>query len=104
MGVGELAKDEGMLFVYDSEEDRQFYMKNTLIPLDIIGINADMEITSITEGEPNDETLLTIPNAKYVLELNQNSHTRIGWEVEFLDDLDSVEKGKMMVLDQDGNV
>lgn len=104
MGVEELPKDEGMLFVYDDEEDRQFYMKNTLIPLDIIGINEDMEITSIVEGKPNDETLLTIPDAKYVLELNKDSHTRVGWEVEFIDDFDSVEKGKMMVLDQDGNV
>jgi uncharacterized membrane protein (UPF0127 family) len=79
-------------------------MKNTLISLDIIGINEDMEITSIVEGNPNDETLLTIPDAKYVLELNKDSHTRVGWEVEFIDDFDSVEKGKMMVLDQDGNV
>ena len=28
--------DQGMLFIYDNEAQRAFYMKNTYIPLDII--------------------------------------------------------------------
>jgi len=34
MGVEHLAPDEGMLFVWDKEDTREMWMKDTLIPLD----------------------------------------------------------------------
>jgi len=40
-GVKELPKDEGMLFVYDPPQEVTMWMKDTLIPLDIIFINDD---------------------------------------------------------------
>lgn len=38
---------QGMLFIFPVEEKQGFYMKNTLIPLDIIFINAKKEIIKI---------------------------------------------------------
>ncbi len=42
-----LAQDEGMLFIFDEERQHSFWMKNTLIPLDIIWISADKKIVDI---------------------------------------------------------
>ena len=47
-----LAPDAGMLFVFEQEGVYPFWMKNTLIPLDIIWINAGREIVSISEETP----------------------------------------------------
>jgi uncharacterized ACR, COG1430 len=41
MGVKELPSNEGMIFYYDEPDTRYMWMKNTLIPLDIIYINED---------------------------------------------------------------
>jgi uncharacterized membrane protein (UPF0127 family) len=57
-GVEHLEENEGMLFIYDSEEERSFWMKDTLIPLDIIGINDEYEDTSVNKGIPNNEELI----------------------------------------------
>ena len=40
MGVKKLAADRGMLFVWKDVASREFYMKDTLIPLDLISIRA----------------------------------------------------------------
>src|SRR5690606_18293913 len=37
----ELADDGGMLFVFPDEQHRAFWMKNTLVPLDMVFIRAD---------------------------------------------------------------
>jgi hypothetical protein len=37
----------GMLFVFDDETDRSFWMKNTIIPLDIIFIGGDGTIVGV---------------------------------------------------------
>ncbi len=42
-----LAPDRGMLFPYDAPQPASFWMKNTLIPLDIIFIRADGTIARI---------------------------------------------------------
>ena len=63
---------QGMLFVFDEEDYRGFYMKNTLISLDIIYIDATGKMVSFAEqATPMDETTLAsqVP-AMYVLELN----------------------------------
>ncbi|MFD0989833.1 DUF192 domain-containing protein [Mariniflexile jejuense] len=67
-----MAKNQGMLFIFDDETERFFYMKNTKIPLDIIYINANKTIVSFQKNaKPMDETSLpsNLP-AKYVLEVN----------------------------------
>jgi uncharacterized protein len=63
MFVKSLPPDRGMIFPYDPPQEVAFWMKNTLIPLDIIYIRADgtiarivnaqaMDITPLPSGEP----------------------------------------------------
>ena len=51
-----LSADRGMLFLFDIESEQSFWMRNTLIPLDIIYINSDGVIVSIANGLPLDTT------------------------------------------------
>lgn len=64
--------NQGMLFVFDDETERFFYMKNTKIPLDLIFINANKTIVSFQKNaKPFDESSLpSNASAKYVLEIN----------------------------------
>ncbi|MFN2261420.1 MAG: DUF192 domain-containing protein [Psychroflexus sp.] len=79
---------QGMLFMYDDEKPRpNFYMKNTLMSLDLIYLNSNFEIVDFNlNTKPEDET--SIPSeaaSKYVLEvksgtaksLNLDKNTRI---------------------------
>lgn len=70
-----LDKDSGMLFIFPTESIHSFWMKNTLIPLDIIWISKDLEVLDIKENfQPctKDSCETYSPNEKslYVLELN----------------------------------
>ncbi|MBB5268806.1 hypothetical protein HNQ90_002383 [Algibacter amylolyticus] len=67
-----MANNQGMLFVFDDEKERFFYMKNTKIPLDLIYINANKIIVSFQKNaKPFDESSLPSNTpAKYVLEVN----------------------------------
>lgn len=53
-----VAPDKGMLFDFPNTEPASFWMKNTLIPLDIIFIDRDGHILNIATGKPQDETPL----------------------------------------------
>ena len=53
-----LAGDRGMIFPYDPPQEVAFWMKNTLIPLDIIYIRADGTIARIVNAEAMDLTPL----------------------------------------------
>jgi len=53
-----LPPDRGMIFPYDPPQDVSFWMKNTLIPLDIIFIRSDGTIVRITKAKALDETAL----------------------------------------------
>ena len=65
--------DEGMLFIWETEDFRSFWMKNTSIPLDIIFINKNFEIIDISfNAKPFSlKSILSKKKAKYVLELNE---------------------------------
>jgi len=53
-----LAGDRGMIFPYDPPQDVAFWMKNTLIPLDILFIRSDGTIVRITKAQAMDLTPL----------------------------------------------
>jgi uncharacterized membrane protein (UPF0127 family) len=62
--------DQGMLFVFASPQPQSFWMQNTLIPLDIIYMDAKGKVLNIVHGKPKDETPLpSTGSAQYVLEL-----------------------------------
>lgn len=68
----ELGADAGMLFSWNEEERRSFWMLNTCIPLDMLFIAGDGTIVGILEQVP---TLNTLPRgvpcpAQHVLEVN----------------------------------
>jgi uncharacterized membrane protein (UPF0127 family) len=67
-----LPPDAGMLFLMGVESDHTFYMRNTLIPLDMIFITKDLTIAGIVErAEPRTETLRSVgAPSLYVLEVN----------------------------------
>jgi len=69
-----LDENKGMLFIFEDEKAPSFWMKNTLIPLDMIFINSDNKIVDILVAEPckKDPCKSYTPkaDAKYVLEVN----------------------------------
>lgn len=101
-GIEYLPIDEGALFVWDNEGTREFWMKNTKIPLDQIAINNDDEVVLVYTAQPEDETLVPFMNAKYILEVNANSGIVEGDEFE-IDDSDDLNKYVMKVLAPDGS-
>jgi len=75
-----LAADAGMLFVYPSEQSVAFWMKNTLIPLDMLFIGGDGHIRRIVERTIPLSTN-PIPSGdpiRAVLEINGGAAARLG--------------------------
>lgn len=62
----------GMLFIFENERALSFWMRNTLLPLDIIYFDAAGRFVSVqARAAPLDETgLPSAGPAKYVLEIN----------------------------------
>ncbi len=56
MFVKNLPADEGMLFVFDRADEHYFWMKNTLIDLDIIFLSTDGKITQLYPQVPHTYT------------------------------------------------
>ncbi len=70
----EMAENNGMLFLFAKDEIQSFYMRNTVMSLDIIYVNSRMEIVDIYRAAKTlDETSLPskVP-AMYVVEVNAN--------------------------------
>jgi len=62
MFVHGLAHDKGMLFPADNSGQMAMWMKNTLIPLDMLFIDRSGEIIFIQhEAKPNSEAIIRIP-------------------------------------------
>jgi len=75
-----LAGDAGMLFIYGRDHRISMWMKNTFIPLDMIFMTRDGQITHIAERAVP-MSLLTISSGgdvAAVLELNGGTASRLG--------------------------
>ena len=72
-------EDVGMLFLFDPPSHTGFWMKDTLIPLDIAYIDSEGTIKEIVRGEPLNQTVLR-PQLPYwyVLEVNAGWFERHG--------------------------
>lgn len=101
MGRKSLPEDQGMLFIYDEPQDLSYWMKNTLISLDIIFIDDDMEVVSVKQGQPMSEEPITEDDVQYVLEVNSNSGIEEGDQL-VVEDSDDKEYS-MHVLFPDGS-
>jgi uncharacterized membrane protein (UPF0127 family) len=87
MGKENLNKDEAMLFVFPEQGIYGFWMKNMLIPIDIIWMDKDLKITHIENNVPPcaiDPCVSYKPSipSQYVLEiqagLSQEMNIKIG--------------------------
>ncbi|MCH1428616.1 MAG: DUF192 domain-containing protein [Alphaproteobacteria bacterium] len=67
-----LADDEGMLFMWNTSSLRQFWMKNTLINLDILFIDSDYRVVHIEESAQKGSLRIisSLLPVQYVLEIN----------------------------------
>ncbi len=85
MGRTAIAPHAGMLFVFDTDERVEFWMKNTLVPLDMIFVGADGKVRTVFRNVATAPPALPdadIPRegatAKYVIELGANEADRDG--------------------------
>jgi uncharacterized membrane protein (UPF0127 family) len=84
----QLAKNAGMLFIFDKEDIYPFWMKNTLIPLDMIWIKENPsagsgQVVFISQNTMPCKSLICLAvmptaKAKYVLEINAGLVEEIG--------------------------
>jgi uncharacterized membrane protein (UPF0127 family) len=74
-----MAADHGMIFVFAGEDERNFWMKDTLIPLDIIYMDASGRVISVKSMKPRDLTgVSSNGRAKYAIELLHGAAERTG--------------------------
>jgi uncharacterized membrane protein (UPF0127 family) len=76
----ELAEGTGMLFVFQKDSYLSFWMKNTLIPLDMIFIRSDFTIVGIVERAEPKTLSARAPDdqSMYVLEVPSGWSEKIG--------------------------
>lgn len=75
MGREKMPEDEGMLFVFEENQNLSFWMMNTLMPLDLLFFDADKKLVDYkNDFQPCRslicETYDTKSKAKYVVEVN----------------------------------
>jgi uncharacterized membrane protein (UPF0127 family) len=75
-----LGDDEGMLFLFPTERYNSFWMHNTLIPLDMIFIDADWNVVGVVENATplTDDPRRVDRMSRYVLEVNAGFSARYG--------------------------
>lgn len=86
-----LAKDKGMLFIFEEEGLYGFWMKNMRFPLDIIWLDLNKKIVEIKENvlpcSESCEVLSPKNKARYVLEVNagftKRNKIKVGEVVRF---------------------
>ena len=85
MYVKHLPEDKGMIFVFEQDQPQVFWMKNTLIDLDIIFLTSDKRVSGVAAQVPHsytytpDEDVAYVPGfGKYVLELASTTAAKHG--------------------------
>ena len=86
-----LPQNHGMIFIFEGEGIYPFWMKNTLIPLDIIWLNENKEVVKIMQTLPCMEEPCEIYNpevqARYVIEINggfaEENNIQVGDSADF---------------------
>jgi uncharacterized membrane protein (UPF0127 family) len=87
-----MPRDEGMLFIFPQDVEAAFWMKNTLLPLDIIWLNEAQRVVYIQKNAPpclqeNCPTYGPKEPIRYVLEANAGfadaSDIQIGQDAKF---------------------
>jgi hypothetical protein len=77
MGRSELPEESAMLFLFPGESVLQFWMLNTLIPLDIVFVSGAFQVVDVQTMHPEPDTppeRLTVYTsaapARYAIEMN----------------------------------
>ncbi len=89
MFMEELCENCGILFIFEEERTHSLWMKNTLIPLDMIFINSNRKVVDVLHALPCSEEpcriYTTREKALYVLETNYQkfNSTLIGKDILF---------------------
>ncbi|MGL5830565.1 MAG: DUF192 domain-containing protein [Candidatus Altimarinota bacterium] len=83
MNRTELAERSGMLFIFEQTSEQAFWMKNTLIPLDIVFIDENRRVANIArEAQPCQEEHCPLyasgVEIRYVLELKGGATDKLG--------------------------
>jgi uncharacterized membrane protein (UPF0127 family) len=78
----EVPQGHGMLFVFSASSNHTFWMKNTLVPLDMIFVGANLEIVGIVENAEPQTLTSRNPGApsQYVLEVAGGTAFAHGWK------------------------
>lgn len=78
-----MREDRGMLFIFPDNKPRSFWMKNTILPLDIVFIGEDKTVVAI-QANTTPFSKKSLPsngkNAKYVLEVNAGFMKKFGFK------------------------
>ncbi|MAH08007.1 hypothetical protein CMI38_07205 [Candidatus Pacearchaeota archaeon] len=94
MNITNLPSNQGMIFIYNQEQTLSFWMKNTLIPLDIIFLNQNYKVVDIKHNFqpcPNDNptyhsdypcpSYQSKQPAKYAIELNAGQANNLNIQI-----------------------
>lgn len=96
MGRTTMEEDHGMLFVFMEAAPLQFWMKDTLIPLEILYFDASGSFVNVAEMEPcTADPCPTYPSAaaaQYAVEVNPGFREQQGIGVGWKIDLEQVDK------------
>ncbi len=76
----DLGSKQGMLFIYPQQARLSFWMKNTLIPLDMIFVSGEWKVVGIIENATplSEESRSVDAESQYVLEFVGGTAARIG--------------------------
>jgi hypothetical protein len=85
-----MEEKQGMLFIFPDETRQSFWMRNTLIPLDMMFINSNNEIVTIHKNTKvlSDQSYPSTSPALYVLEVNagfaNKYNIQVGNKIEWI--------------------